>query len=118
MTDYSKMSDFEINKSVAEHESVRGFHCENIGDGSPLRFQNWKELDYCNNPADAWPIITKRRISLSPFDDFKEDGDYIAAKYKPTRDNTKPAEVEFWCCDKPLRAAMIVFLMMQETENV
>lgn len=110
MTDYSKMSDIEINNLVFDA----------IQEAPPalLWGKSRRYLDFCNSPADAWPIITKRRISLSPFDDFKEDGDYIAAKYKPTRDNTKPAEVEFWCCDNPLRAAMIVFLMMQEAGNV
>ena len=123
--DYSKLSDFEINILVAK-----------AGGHGPLdKEQGWagsqKEpftavivkaahilgaFDPCNNPADAWPVIVGNRISLGPFDDFKEDGDYIAAKYKPTRDNSKPAEVEFFCCDKPLRAAMIVFLMMQEGE--
>lgn len=116
MKDYSKMSDFEINKDVG---SAVGYAtgiepCFEV----VIINKTGRPFDPCNNPADAWPIITKRRISLSPFDDFKEDGDYIAAKYKPTRDNTKPAEVEFWCCDNPLRAAMIVFLMMQEAGNV
>lgn len=108
MTDYSKMSDFEINKSVAEHESVRGFHCENIGDGSPLRFQNWKELDYCNNPADAWPIIVKHGIGIIPFKNgLSESWDLGKGLINGTVKDKNP-----------LRAAMIVFLMMNEAENV
>lgn len=103
--DYSKLSDFEINAAVAI--------C--IWDTDMTAMSG--EFDPCNNPTDAWQIIVGSRISLSPFDDFKEGGDYIAAKYKPTRDNSKPAEVEFFCCDKPLRAAMIVYLMMQDGDQ-
>jgi len=112
MMDYSKLSDLEINKRVARY--CLGGRSFGVVDGRVETFGG--TFDPCNNPAEAWRIIVGSRISLSPFDDFKEGGDYIAAKYKPTRDNSKPAEVEFFCCDKPLRAAMIVFLMMQEGE--
>ncbi|MGP1148184.1 phage protein NinX family protein [Serratia sp. CY49633] len=107
MTDYSKMSDFEINKSLAEHEGVRGFHCENIGDASALRFQNWKELDYCNNPADAWPIIAENKINIDFRDSIK-----AGPMARLCRDNG------IYAVDKnPLRAAMIVFLMMKDAEK-
>ncbi|MEU8571718.1 phage protein NinX family protein, partial [Streptomyces pathocidini] len=76
MTDYSKMSDFEINKAVAEQlykdkpslivqrdvpsrPAVTVF-CD-IGDGEIVSILC---ADYCNNPADAWPIITENNISL------------------------------------------------------
>lgn len=52
MNKYTKLSDFEINKKVAEH----------LGD-----FGNWFELsdfDPCNNPADAMPIIIENGISM------------------------------------------------------
>lgn len=126
--DYSKLSDFEINRAVGEVILKGRWACNPGTDanntdswhyGSVDQFVTpYPELpDYCNNAAEAWQIIVGSRISLSPFDDFKEGGDYIAAKYKPTRDNSKPAEVEFFCCDKPLRAAMIVYLMMQDGDQ-
>ena len=122
MTDYSKMSDAEINIEIAKIQYPKsGWNTPYSHRPDVHIYHNNGTVevkDYCNNPADAWPIIVGSRISLTPFDDFKEGGDYIAAKYKPTRDNSKPAEVEFFCCDKPLRAAMIVFLMMKEAENV
>lgn len=100
--DCSKLSDFDINKRIAELEGVRGFHCENVGGGSALKFTNWKELDYCNNPADAWPIIVGSKIGVREYDGWWEARTYIP---------------EHAICDKnPLRAAMIVFLMMQESE--
>lgn len=116
MTDYSKMSDFEINKAVAEHEGVRGFNCENIGDASALRFQNWKELDYCNNPADAWPIIINNNISLHA-PRLKEG--WMADFVGSDEDVNDGFSVEYFehHNSNPLRAAMIVFLMMKEAGN-
>ena len=107
----SKMSDFEINCEVLsvfspdiKHMCLSGdnscfYDCGPTGDG-------WHQIDipdHCNNPADAWPIIEKYRISF--LDQLTE-----------------------WCVDakgvspvfevNPLRGAMIVFLLMQESANV
>ncbi|MDT9381180.1 phage protein NinX family protein [Citrobacter freundii] len=118
--DYSKLSDFEINKLIAKHEGVRGFHCENVGGGSPLRFTNWKELDYCNNPADAWPVITANGISLLK---CTVGSGYWSAEI--ITDIDEVTDKIFQCQSSfdyqdanPLRAAMIVFLMMQDSANV
>lgn len=111
--DYSKLSDFEINKLVAKHEGVRGFNCENVGGGSALKFSNWKELDYCNNPADAWPIIAENRITVM-IDDTTND--WSAAVVQDFCDSSA---FKFSNCHKnPLRAAMVTFLMMHEAANV
>lgn len=113
MTDYSKMSDFEINKAVAEklfkvrlslivqrdvpsRPAVTVF-CD-IGDEEIVSIAC---ADYCNNPADAWPIIVANRIGILP----ASNGDKWAAHYQEWR---------VAVADKnPLRAAMIVFLMMK-----
>lgn len=102
--DYSKLSDFEINKRIAELEGVRGFHCENVGGGSSLKFTNWKELDYCNNPADAWQIIHNNGISVSCFKNSMATAwdSHHGLAFGPIFNDPNP-----------LRAAMIVFLMMQ-----
>ncbi|WP_411022143.1 phage protein NinX family protein [Salmonella sp. ZJHZ21_0198] len=104
--DYSKLSDQEINMAVAEI-----FHPDSVVIESKSRPPSAcitghlpsKWVDYCNNPSDAWPIIEKYRISFL---------------YQLTE----------WCVDvkgaspvfeaNPLRGAMIVFLMMQESANV
>lgn len=60
----------------------------------------WVEFDPCNSWADAGPIIERERITLD------SDIDVWFA-----RDDN--------CChthENPLRAAMVVFLMMQEGE--
>lgn len=117
MTDYSKMSDFEINKAVAEElhgerlslivkrdvpnrPAVTVF--ADIGNGEVVSIVC---ADYCNNPADAWPIIQINKICI-----------------------THHAKDWEWHCyanglsqnvihKNPLRAAMIVFLMMKEAEK-
>ncbi|ELY6201974.1 DUF2591 family protein [Cronobacter malonaticus] len=92
--DYSKLSDDEINNMVGRVVSQRF------------------RTDYCNDPAAAWPIISKHRISI------EFDGD----------NSTEPQTT--WCHTtnlgrtigtqyqkNPLRAAMITFLMMQESQH-
>lgn len=114
MVDYSKLSDFEINMKVAE--IVVDYDCISRlpqvgmsvywGDGA-----NWHLFNPCNNPADAWPIIAENRIGIIP---APENGWWKAAHRKVGSDSdpyhmTKDSN--------PLRAAMIVFLMMQESQN-
>lgn len=101
--DYSKLRDLEIN----------GYVLHRLNQGQSTRQQQLSvasgEVDYCNNPADAWPIILKNKISIL----IDETADYWSA-----------ASVQDYCDDgafkhgtaheNPLRAAMIVYLMMQE----
>lgn len=99
--DYSKLSDHEINVKVG---SVIGFTAK-------LMAVN-KQTDYCNNPADAWTIIKENMISV--------------CAYRQANPGMK--EVSWWEADNfcehitrddnPLRAAMIVFLKMQDSANV
>ncbi|EPQ1031621.1 phage protein NinX family protein [Enterobacter asburiae] len=120
--DYSQLSDFEINKCVAEIV-YRGFDInhprelaviqvpENESDvaisiGSSREWRN-----YCNNPADAWPIIKENMISV--------------CAYKRANPGMKAAS--WWEADSfgehinrdenPFRAAMIVFLQMQDAKH-
>ena len=93
MTDYSKMIDFEINKLVAL--SIGGFESEDIFELQGVIFKRHGRYQYsffdpCNNPSDAWPILKEYCI------DINWDGDSDS---------------------EPLRDAMIVYLMMKESEN-
>ncbi|HCN8607507.1 TPA: DUF2591 family protein [Escherichia coli] len=104
--DYSQLSDFEINKRVFKAiVGAKPLGYPHNADGRSVGNEangNYRWYDYCNNPADAWPIIEKHRISI--LDQLTE-----------------------WCVDangvspifdtRPLRAAMIVFLMMQDANN-
>lgn len=111
--DYSKMSDFDINCEVLaifspniKHMCLSGdnscfYDCGPTGDG-------WHQIDipdYCNNPADAWPIIVEKKLSIYP----------SGERWGVEGFN---ADDPFYFDGNPLRAAMIVFLLMQEQTNV
>ena len=110
--DYSKMRDAEIGRRVSAACKLDGGANYN---GSTMIVKNgvWATFDPCNNPSDAWPIIVDKKICLA-FDVFaepKDGGSWVAS----------PAygwEKERIRHDNPLRAVMIVFLMMQDSANV
>lgn len=111
--DYSKLSDFEINFRVAE--IVVDYDCisrlpytdmaVHWGDGA-----NWHVFNPCNNPADAWPIIHQNLIALKPVAMYVGGHRWFATKGDAGFE-IKSAN------DNPLRAAMELFLMMQESEQ-
>ena len=92
--DYSKLSDFEINSAVSMA----------LLDKSAIPSARYVAIgDYCNNPTDAWPIIEKYRISfLDQLTEWCVDAKGVSPVFEAN----------------PLRGAMIVFLMMQESANV
>lgn len=118
MKDYASMSDFEINKRVADIAMngtwhVKPSHPDNDTGGwlyGSNGIQTYELPDYCNNPADAWPIITENRIGIIPAPDA---GKWKSAHREVGEDDTP---YHFTQSDNPLRAAMIVFLMMKEGE--
>lgn len=104
MTDYSNMSDFEINAAVA---TAQFGNWESNADIYPLITRN--RIDYCNNPADAWPIIKNNKISLTP---PRVDDRWDCCTY----DKFGYVNHEHYDAN-PFRAAMIVFLMMKDAEK-
>ncbi|ELA5450793.1 DUF2591 domain-containing protein [Salmonella enterica subsp. enterica serovar Montevideo] len=121
--DYSQLSDFEINKLVANatgtqveetYQFVNGG--EDIADhmsGIVLmrkitsNWKHWKLYDPCNSPADAWPIIADNHIGIAPYPNeaFAWSSRHGMASDLSTEDKN------------PLRAAMITFLLIQEQVN-
>ncbi|AVP40209.1 hypothetical protein KGB37_gp23 [Escherichia phage vB_EcoS Sa179lw] len=93
MKNYEEMSDFEINCRVhAEIMQISGLN-------------SFKAKDYCSNPADAWPIIVENHIAVVPYQ-------YTIPQAWPTAFGVAS---KFTTEDRnPLRAAMIVFLKMNE----
>lgn len=91
---YEEKSDNELNMMVAD---LRGGYAGNV--------------DYCNNPSDAWPIIVESGISLLDPEMCGATPDWCTMKFIPSY-GARNVEVYN---KNPLRAAMIVFLMMQET---
>lgn len=113
MTDYSKMIDFEINKLVAL--SIGGFESEDIFQLQGVIFKRHGKFQYsvfdpCNNPSDAWPIIYRELISLSANE--TSEGNHKWFAFSREREGYKQV-----ACASPLRAAMIVYLMMKESDS-
>ncbi|CAQ89565.1 conserved hypothetical protein, putative protein ninX from phage origin [Escherichia fergusonii ATCC 35469] len=124
--DYSQLSDFEIN--VAVFEAIHnGSPDYKEGENGAMVFISFEgdivngdavevevergSFNPCANPADAWPIITENNISIildnpsmpcatdNARDLFDDAGPNVGVAY-----------------DNPLRAAMIVFLMMRRIQ--
>ena len=123
---YEQMNDFDINRLVAINRG--GYQ------GSVAHMQHGVkesdkdscgmfhvERDYCNNPSDAWPIIIENKIRISPIMLMSDDnGEYMCTGEWEAGTlwdgcgafyNSKYHECKG---ENPLRAAMIVFLMMNE----
>lgn len=107
MNKYSELSDDAVNAMVFISLYGEG----SLKDKDMRRY--FSRVDYCNNPADAMPIIIENEISLIFDTGCKEwaSGDaYWVDGYEwqvggAVRKNN------------PLRAAMEVFLMMKDAEN-
>ena len=118
MKDYSKMSDAEIAMRVAC--SIDGV---DVDDGGIPKFavdcylynsansikwlrvgnDEFELFNPCNNPSDAWPIIKTNHINIG----WAGDEEWFAR----TVHTEKVFDVN------PLRAAMIVYLMMKDEEQ-
>lgn len=116
MVDYSKLSDFEINKRIAlalgfdlykDGKSCQKNHVA-IQEGRSGAFT----MDWCNNPADAWPIIDENNITI--INDHPEIR-YAVNNLNAYRngDNNNIVKSD----SNGLRAGMIVFLKMQDAKN-
>lgn len=104
MKDYSAMSDYLINQRVAESLAGRYLYFPDYVWDS----EEEKHFDPCNNPADAWPIITANHIGIMP---FKSGG---ATAWPTSVGLLSNAQVKH---ENPLRAAMIVYLQMMEQKS-
>ncbi|EIX0011631.1 DUF2591 family protein [Escherichia coli] len=124
--DYSQLSDFEINVAVFEaiHNGSPDYKEGENGDMVFVSFEgdivNGDAVEVevergsfnpCANPADAWPIITENNISIIL------DNPSMPCATDNARDLFDDALPNVGVAyDNPLRAAMIVFLMMQRIQ--
>ncbi|HEK0413805.1 TPA: DUF2591 family protein [Proteus mirabilis] len=109
MDKYTELSNFEINKKVAEKLGEEWFVTTTVWDELVVMVGG-KCFKPCDNPSDAMPIIIENLISLM-------------ADMSDGRGST------WWCASdisnsftsnyksNPLRAAMEVFLMIKDAEN-
>lgn len=109
MKDYSAMSDDQIAKEIAVLEALEKSSTRKSGEGVKGKIVyrgdgEWSWFDPCNNPSDSWPIILENKINI----DHRES---IKAGAMASQSGRK----EIYAVDKnPLRASMIVFLMMKD----
>lgn len=113
MSNYSELSDFEINKRVAESLGLYArakSNCVNYGtdeNSVSVGFGGcMRTVDYCNNWADAGQIIVENKICTVAPDGINDE--WCAYSWDDEHE---------WWHENPLRAAMIVFLMMKEQAN-
>lgn len=120
--DYSKLSDFEINSAVHNAlmsepydivflggDKIRWVRGDTDVTTGKVEYKKNSLKDYCNNVSDAWPIITENNISIIL------DNATMPCATSNARDlfnNEDPVVTVVY--EKPLRAAMIVFLMMHD----
>lgn len=118
---YDEMSDFEVNALVAKTlfgGSMIDFECNPFPDNN-AGFSYETELGFChfngcNSPSDAWPIIMENNISMRPMYIRDADGRKLVEWEAIHVERDFPRESFGWDDKNPLRAAMIVFLMMSE----
>ncbi|MEX9221812.1 phage protein NinX family protein [Providencia rettgeri] len=97
MNKYTELSDFEINKKVAESLFLK------FTDSWSVILVDGESFDPCNNPSDAMPIIIDNKISAVP----QLNGDLWICSHHP-----------FYVTTNNLyRAAMELFLLMKDAEN-
>ncbi|OWO87209.1 hypothetical protein B5C26_00050 [Photorhabdus luminescens] len=102
---YSELSDFEINAHVAEKMDFHKYII-NYSDNPSYNYVrvNDRTFDSCNNPSDAMPIIIENKISLVYVNNYWSARQFHNACIEINDEN-------------PLRAAMIVFLMMRDEKK-
>ena len=115
--DYSKMSDQEINLAVARiiHPDLNPI--ESKARPPSICFPDMHEwVDYCNHPANSWPIIEENGISINHYNGVWEASfEWDAPVGAFGTDETVTTSTEH---KNPLRAAMVAYLMMREVANV
>jgi hypothetical protein len=128
--DYSKLSDFEINKLVGDVVFKGLWSCrpETAGNKSDSWYYGNADAslnplsplpDYCNDAAAAWPIIVGHKLSL-----INAGNEWLCVPDDTAVDGTTGDDVQMiYSGDghvhaNPLRAAMVVFLTLKEPANV
>ncbi|SUC14460.1 phage recombination protein [Proteus vulgaris] len=107
MNKYTELSDFEINKKVAEKLGAEWFVTTTVWDELVAMVGN-KCFKPCNNPTDAMPIIIGNKIGMN----------FIGNIVGWSASHICESKGELEVYDKNYyRAAMMCFLIMKDAEN-
>ncbi|WP_368912960.1 phage protein NinX family protein [Providencia stuartii] len=105
MNKYTELSDFEINKKVA---NKLGFQSEIRENGAWLFNKIWIPFDPCNEPGQAMPIIIENKICMNYVD---SDIGWGACHFYGEKGELEVYDKNYY------RVAMICFLLMKDAEN-
>lgn len=121
---YSDLSDFEINKKAFllgvklgyfDFEDImknKNPNCNAVMYGDGL---NWHKWDGCSRAKDSWPIIVTNEISIIRDVSTNDVWEALPKGWITMNGFESSIDNKLSYIDKnPLRAAMIVFLMMNE----
>ncbi|APU92816.1 DUF2591 domain-containing protein [Salmonella enterica subsp. enterica serovar Anatum] len=111
MTDYSVLSDREIDRLVLN--VVYGIHANDKDIQGCWSRGGFK---YTSNASDAWSIITENKISTMWMAAEKEWCAWANGELEEECWEWKYYPDDYYNHQNPLRAAMIVFLQMQENK--
>lgn len=116
---WDKVSDFEINKAVAKLQGHKCYYGNDsftnglTGSAAVVKGKNVVgAIDYCNSWADMGPIISDNSIDLE-WPEYELGGFGQASKYIQ---GGMDIQIEFRDKRKALRAAAIVYLMMNRVK--
>lgn len=113
--DYSQLHDAQINMMVCKALGLELSSYARIimqDDATILLSDNKTLVDYCNNPADAWPIIVESKIKIEPVRRVRNYNEWYE-EWDASVNSPHFCESH----KNPLRAAMIVFLLSQDDKN-
>ena len=110
MNKYTKLSDFEINRRIAEMDTKNRYVYFEKEQTIFRKFNNsqTQKFNPCNYPADAMPIIIENGIAIIPFLTSTPTA-FDSSKGLMLGATTEDSNI--------LRAAMICFLLMKDAEN-
>lgn len=111
MIDYGKLSDREIDRLVLN--IIYGVHADDKDIQGCWSRGGFK---YTGNASDAWPIIIENKISTMWMTAEKEWCAWANGELEEGCWEWKYCPDDYCNHQNPLRAAMIVFLQMQENK--
>ena len=112
MTDYSKLSDREIDRLVLN--VIYGIHANDKDIQGCWSRGGFK---YTSNASDAWPIIVENTINMAFYCNDKEWIAWGNFEFDHCGWDMINEPSIHYSHSNPLRAAMIVFLQMQEDKQ-
>ncbi|HEJ9693965.1 TPA: DUF2591 family protein [Proteus mirabilis] len=107
MNKYTELSDFEINKKVAEKLGAEWFVTTTVWDELVVMVGG-KCFKPCDNPTDAMPIIIENKICMNYVD---SDIGWGACHFDGEKGELEVYDKNYY------RAAMTCFLIMKDAEN-